>query len=198
VDLNKTETGPTWILIDSISGMKSNGNVVCNNLVSNTVTIRFPGLATTSNNKNIGGSFVNYANYFVNVSNPAFPGNFDLRLKSTSPAIDAGINILAPLIDFDGFVRPKGVTFDVGAYEFQQGLTTVSTPTAKQLNSKHILHQTASGITIEQLSYANIQIYHINGQLLDNKNVYQNYSFELKKGIYILAIDGISSKFIKY
>jgi hypothetical protein len=48
--------------------------------------------------------------------------NYDLRLKRGSRAIDKGIDIrsLVPGLSFDYLhnVRPKGRTFDVGAYEF--------------------------------------------------------------------------------
>lgn len=41
----------------------------------------------------------------------------DYHLTATSAAVDKG-NGLAPLIDLDGTSRPKGVTTDIGAYEF--------------------------------------------------------------------------------
>ena len=41
----------------------------------------------------------------------------DYHLTATSAAVDKG-NGLAPLIDLDGVNRPKGVTTDIGAFEF--------------------------------------------------------------------------------
>jgi hypothetical protein len=41
----------------------------------------------------------------------------DYHLTAASSAVDKG-NGLAPLIDLDGATRPKGVTTDIGAYEF--------------------------------------------------------------------------------
>ncbi|HBC72920.1 MAG: pectate lyase-like protein [Candidatus Amesbacteria bacterium GW2011_GWB1_47_19] len=54
---------------------------------------------------------------------------FDFHLKSTSPAIDAGSNLNAPNIDFDGLIRPAGSGYDVGAFEFGSTSPPASTPT---------------------------------------------------------------------
>jgi parallel beta-helix repeat protein len=45
-------------------------------------------------------------------------GNFDLRHKEGSIAIDAGSSELAPSIDIDGHPRPCGSAPDIGAYEY--------------------------------------------------------------------------------
>ncbi len=62
-------------------------------------------------------------------TNPQFvnPGSKDYHLKSTSSAIDAGVNLgnLVPN-DFDGIPRPQGAGYDIGAYEYN---STVSSPT---------------------------------------------------------------------
>ncbi len=39
------------------------------------------------------------------------------RLRPDSPAIDAGTDLGAPLVDFEGNPRPHGSAFDIGAYE---------------------------------------------------------------------------------
>ena len=49
------------------------------------------------------------------------PSAGDYHLQSTSLAIDAGSNIDAPSVDFDGNPRPQGTAFDVGAYEYGSG-----------------------------------------------------------------------------
>ena len=43
--------------------------------------------------------------------------NSNLRLKSGSPAIDAGANV-GITNDFDGNVRPQGAGYDIGAFEY--------------------------------------------------------------------------------
>ena len=49
---------------------------------------------------------------------PQYVGKHDLHLQSTSPCIDNGTSMWAPLRDADGTARPAGVSWDVGAYEF--------------------------------------------------------------------------------
>ena len=46
------------------------------------------------------------------------PSGFDFRLSRESPAIDAGLQSLDLLDDFEGRARPQGRGYDVGAYEF--------------------------------------------------------------------------------
>ena len=42
----------------------------------------------------------------------------DYHLRSSSPAIDAGISDSAPTTDYDGVSRPQGPAWDIGAYEY--------------------------------------------------------------------------------
>jgi hypothetical protein len=44
--------------------------------------------------------------------------NGDLRLKASSPAIDAGISLPEVRRAINGIRRPQGVASDIGAYEF--------------------------------------------------------------------------------
>ncbi len=52
-------------------------------------------------------------------SDPQFinPSNGDFHLQNTSPAIDQGSFIDAPITDFDGILRPQGLGYDMGAFE---------------------------------------------------------------------------------
>ncbi|MCE7988859.1 MAG: hypothetical protein DYG89_47495 [Caldilinea sp. CFX5] len=78
---------------------------VASTLIDNNVGTVISGTAT------ITGTPLRGAAGFVN----AAAG--DYHLTAASAAVDKG-NGLAPLIDLDGATRPKGVTTDIGAYEF--------------------------------------------------------------------------------
>ncbi len=49
--------------------------------------------------------------------NPTDLSTANLRVSSSSPAVDLGTSYLAPLTDFNGTGRPQGKAFDRGAYE---------------------------------------------------------------------------------
>ena len=70
------------------------------------------------------GSITNFSAFFADVSDLAHPGTLDLHLSAGCPAIDAGDSLSAPVIDFDGTVRPQGAAFDVGAYEYADTVQT--------------------------------------------------------------------------
>jgi hypothetical protein len=50
------------------------------------------------------------------------PSNNNLRLLQNSPAVDNGTGSGAPDIDFEGNPRPSGGGYDIGAYEYQNGM----------------------------------------------------------------------------
>lgn len=126
-DNNATDIGPTWIRIaKKTNGPASSGNVVKNNLLANNVFFGSPDMGTGSNNI-VLGNLSNFSSFFVDVSNWAMPGNFDLHLLPGCAAIDAGDSLNAPLVDFDGAIRPQGAGFEVGAYEYSATLPTNAT-----------------------------------------------------------------------
>jgi hypothetical protein len=59
-------------------------------------------------------------------ANPLFVSTVtpDFHLQSTSPAINAGVDVGLTL-DYDGIAVPKGSGFDIGAYEFFRGKSWV-------------------------------------------------------------------------
>jgi hypothetical protein len=46
------------------------------------------------------------------------PYDYDLHLTPFSPAVDNGTSVGAPEADFDGNLRPNGLGFDIGSYEY--------------------------------------------------------------------------------
>jgi hypothetical protein len=79
--------------------------LVASTLIDNNVGTVISGTAT------ITGTPLRGVAGFVNAATG------DYHLTAASSAVDKG-NGLAPLIDLDGATRPKGVTTDIGAYEF--------------------------------------------------------------------------------
>jgi hypothetical protein len=105
--------GAINIVPDSLSGFVSDHNAV---------TDRF--------SKNDGESFLTLAqwqaatgqdgNSFVAAPTALFADAAanDYHLSTTSPAIDAGSSLNAPVVDIEGNARPAGSAYDIGAYEF--------------------------------------------------------------------------------
>jgi parallel beta-helix repeat protein len=116
-DIQSTSThGPAWIKIAA----HKNGDFSLNNTIRNNLTADMQndvGIGTVDFNILLGGSS-NYSQFFTDYS------NYDYHLLASSTAVDAGINVLAPTTDFDGNMRPSGLAFDVGAYEYQIPLKT--------------------------------------------------------------------------
>ncbi len=113
-------------------GMQSYANNTPNTFVNNIIvapstgTFKYvdatsPGIQWTESN-NIKTTDINSVK-FVN------PAGKNYRLQSTSPAKDAGINMVAKGIslDLDNLPRPSGAAFDIGSYEFQAA-GVVNTP----------------------------------------------------------------------
>ncbi|MBN2270289.1 MAG: hypothetical protein JXN61_06730 [Sedimentisphaerales bacterium] len=95
------------IMLGTTHGKTASENtIVRNNLVDSEISA--PGIGHTIDHNII-------------VSEPVLyfrdAGNFDMRHKEGSPAIDAGSAELAPEIDIDGVKRPQGADIDVGPYE---------------------------------------------------------------------------------
>ncbi len=64
------------------------------------------------------GDFENDGSDVV-TGNPGFisPASGDFHLQSGSLAIDTGSSAAAPSDDYDGFGRPQGNRYDIGAFE---------------------------------------------------------------------------------
>jgi IPT/TIG domain len=62
-------------------------------------------------------------------SDPLFAslGSFNFHLQSNSPAVDSGLNS-GVATDFDGIPRPQGKAFDIGAFEFLNGVVVKPNP----------------------------------------------------------------------
>jgi parallel beta-helix repeat protein len=112
-DTTDSDISP-WIRVgDHKNGSASENCVVRNNIYYRTLSLDSP--QTEDHNLQVR----NYDSNFVDF------GQFDLRLKEGSPAIDAGTSDLAPLLDIVGVGRPQGALHDIGAYEYIAGQENV-------------------------------------------------------------------------
>jgi hypothetical protein len=85
----------------------------------------YPDCVEISNNP------VGYPRIYGNITaDPQFVGNStlpDLHLSATSPAINAGADLVSfgLTFDYDGVVRPQGNAFDIGAFEYWDHTTSL-------------------------------------------------------------------------
>ena len=118
------------LILVNDGGTPSSGNQVRNNIVYGTfggIDIDNQGASTTIQNNlcTATGSNCSLSGnpQFVNAVTP------DLRLQSSSPAINAGQSLSADVpLDFDGNPRPYGAAYDLGAFEFTSETTPSTTP----------------------------------------------------------------------
>ncbi|HOH56057.1 MAG TPA: T9SS type A sorting domain-containing protein, partial [Paludibacteraceae bacterium] len=59
------------------------------------------------------------------------------------------------------------------------------------------LMRTTTGIRVELTEPANIELYNINGSLIEKTKATGTYTRDLNNGIYIIRINGKSTKFVK-
>ena len=107
----------------SVANARAENVLVRNNIVSQNSAYQLkvwatgPGLAIDTNlidgfTEELGDAHIQGDAGFVD------PGQADFHLIERSPAIDAAVPEAAPDDDFDGFARPVGEGFDIGAFEF--------------------------------------------------------------------------------
>jgi hypothetical protein len=102
----------TGYMVNPITSLNRCTNCVIRNNLTDLTAIVEPGYE----------QFFTIADNFVG-TNPGFvsPDLKDFRLTSGSQAIDTGLSIEAPLVDYAGKQRPQGQAVDIGAYEFVTG-----------------------------------------------------------------------------
>lgn len=105
--------------------------------------------------------------------NPLFTdfNNFDFTLQSGSPAIDAGATLGSPYnIDMLGVSRPQGSSYDIGVYEYNNGVIIDNIP--PQLINAQVL----DSITVE-LEFS---------ELMDEMSLENPNNYAITNGINIL------------
>lgn len=137
----------------------------------------------------------------LNITNPQFASEnpndpMFLKLSASSPAIDAGTDLISEgvTMDINGTPRPQGLAFDIGAFEFSN---TLNTPVFENtLGFKVFPNPTTNTIKIQGLKAnqenTNYIIYNNLGQVIINKSLNVNKTINvshLQKGFYFLKIE---------
>jgi hypothetical protein len=91
--------------------------------------------------------------------------------------------------DYAGTTR---TIFRMGAYE----TTALSTGVNDVKASNIQIVKTETGIIVPLNGKTSVELYNINGVLIEKKIVVNSYTCELKNGVYIIRINGLATKFI--
>ena len=99
-----------------------------------------------------GSDYVEGDPKFVNSSGA------DFHLQGTSPAIDKGSSLDAPMNDYDGNIRPQGGGYDIGACEYgavppTETLSTPSTPNGPTAGNIGTSYSYSTGGSISNLGH---------------------------------------------
>jgi hypothetical protein len=124
-----------------------------------------------------------------------FTSATDLSLAGTSIQ-DANLKVpsLATVLsDIFGTVRNTSFTY-AGAHE---ALLPFIVSSVKDVEQTARIMRTASGIQVEMDGEAAIELYAVNGMMIDKTKVSGTYSHDLNNGVYIIRINGKATKFIK-
>jgi hypothetical protein len=116
------------IMDNPVFGVRGAGSMGSNNKYMNNIIFR-NGSTFTQISSGISGTR-SVDPQFVNYQLNGFAAGGDYHLKSSSPAIDAGVSQGAPPTDYDGRPRPQGAGVDIGAYEYGSGPAPTPTPSA--------------------------------------------------------------------
>lgn len=180
---------------------KSNGTLTSdNNVFSTTGTLSNIGYLTSAKqtlanwqtaftpnndlNSRVGNvTFANAATGDLSISGLSVQ---DINLKVPSLA--------AVTTDIFGTVRNTEFTY-AGAHESTLPFITTGNETPVELSARII--RTMRGIEVQLNREANIELYTINGVLIDKTRIEGTYARDLNNGIYIIRIDGKATKFVK-
>jgi hypothetical protein len=118
----------------------------------------------------------------------------DLRIAGTSVQ-DFYLSVpKLPSVLYDMFGTERADGTYAGAH--QSTLPFILTD-AQQPTVQHTIARTNEGVLIELGKRADVEIYNISGKLIEKVKTEGTYIRDLDNGIYIIRIDGVSTKFIK-
>jgi hypothetical protein len=156
-------------------------------------SIQSANLTGSSNTNNILLDFANDGSA-EGVFYPRFtdPSNNVYTLTNTSALLEAGQTIASVSTDLLGVSRPKGVKYDIGAYEFN-GIWSAIQPSQSTIIS---YIPTSNGIQVQNIEAGNlVNVYNASGVRVAREiSIGENLNISLNKGIYILQTNGKAQK----
>ncbi|GAL63610.1 T9SS type A sorting domain-containing protein [Algibacter lectus] len=122
----------------------------------------------------------------------------DFNLATDSQAIDTGTNLVSTIVTYDinGNTRPKGINYDIGAYEFDSTLSTDNNATI--FKGIAVYPNPTSGIINTKIkNLNNIILYDITGRFIKIIEPKSSIDLtELPNGIYLLKFISNEREFI--
>lgn len=135
----------------------------------------------------------------------------DFHIQENSPCIDNAIDSRTPEYDFDMYERPQGIGYDIGAYEYYEGISILPDreDIAYELKITPIINkELAINYSVPKREYVNISMYDMLGRktdvLVDGMRDSGHYSLfkkvDIVSGTYFVVMKTqkftISKKFI--
>ena len=184
-----------------------NDSSLSNNNISQISFSAIEGFGEKDSNSNFGISHINRPDnctgpFFVNPDTTVGPTNNlgDWRLSSLSPLVNAGDTIRTGsyVIDLAGGNRFRSGRTDIGCYE-QDPYVGIETPV--ETASLHIYPNPASTTLCIESTPGTVQIFDAMGRCVLNAETSEERTIvnvgNLQRGVYLIRINNITSKFIK-
>jgi hypothetical protein len=171
-----------------------NANNFDDQIISNGTLAPVLGAPLTQGaNNQVAGTFIDCI-----VDDPLFIDrqNGNYHLVQNSPCIDAGTFV--PLVDdFEGNLRPKGIGYDIGAYEFQGTTTSIYSNELIKLIS--IYPNPTNGlvnIKIQNQAIQHIKLYDLKGMLIKESSESQFDVSGYMNGTYLIRVQTEKGSYI--
>ncbi len=99
------------------------------------------------------------------------PTQYDFRLKDNSPAINGGLEVVAPAFDYDNSPRPAGDAVDMGAFEHSQSTTNNENGIVTKAISPVSFISSGEGISISiEKEIVDFEVFDIRGRQIYSQN----------------------------
>jgi len=134
------------------------------------------------------------------------------ELESTGVVVKGSVLVTLPVLgmgkttDASHFVKSVVFIDGINAYLYSMGgfnglaafkITHIATGITKNSQEEISIIRTTTGVEINLDGEAMIELYSINGMLIEKTNANGSYSRDLNKGVYIIRINGKATKFVK-